>query len=195
MFGGLVPQERAPAGRSARTTIATTFYPGTTDQAAAQPIAVAAGAEVGNISFAVQSLPAFRVSGVVVDEDGHPAAGAMVSLTGDPRDGAMFMGPAGMMRTQDDGRFQIDDVVPGRYRAHASILVMYNSSGGATAGVSGGVSAGASGGAVVSGSSGAVATWSSNDSSSGTMDQPIEVVVTDADVSGVRIVARRPVRQ
>jgi protocatechuate 3,4-dioxygenase beta subunit len=189
MFGGPGAPAMSPpsTGRSARTTVATTYYPGTTDQAAAQPIAVAAGAEVGNISFAVQSLPAFRVSGVVVDEDGHPVAGAMVSLTGDPRNGAMFMGPAGMTRTQDDGRFAIDDAVPGTYRAHASILVSYPS-GGATAGLTGG----ASGGAIVSRNSGSSVTWSSNDSSAATMDQPIEVVVTDADVSGLRIVARRP---
>lgn len=36
---------------AARTTFPTTYYPGTSDQAAAQPIAVAAGAEVGNIVF------------------------------------------------------------------------------------------------------------------------------------------------
>jgi hypothetical protein len=72
-FGGA----GAPLGTAGatRTTIATTFYPGTTDQAAAQPITVAAGAEVGNIAFTIQSSPAYRISGVVVDENGSPVAG------------------------------------------------------------------------------------------------------------------------
>ena len=37
--------------------------------------------------------------------------------------------------------------------------------------------------------------WSSSDSSSAPMDQSVEVAVTDADVSGVRIVVRRPPRR
>jgi hypothetical protein len=42
----------------------------------------------------MRSAPAFRVSGVVVGDDGMPVARAMVMLMGDPRNG-MFMGPAG----------------------------------------------------------------------------------------------------
>ena len=74
---------RAQPARQVRTTTATTFYPGTTDQVAALPIAVAAGAEVGNINFAMQTLPSFRVSGIVVDQDGKPVGGAMVMLMGE----------------------------------------------------------------------------------------------------------------
>ena len=112
-------------------------------------IAVAAGAEVGNINFAVQSVPAFRVSGTVVDENGNPVAGAMVMLMGDPRNGGMFMGPSGSARTQDNGRFDMDDVPAGTYRANASTPVM-----GAGSGVSGVVSGGVSSSVTVSGSGG-----------------------------------------
>src|SRR5207248_1129520 len=52
-FGGPgvpLPAATARASRPQTTTTAT-YYPGTIDQAAAQPIAVAAGAEVGNIVF------------------------------------------------------------------------------------------------------------------------------------------------
>jgi hypothetical protein len=168
---------------TARTTIATTYYPGTTDQAAAQPLSVAAGAEIGNIVFAIQSVPAFRVSGIVVDENGNPVAGAMVMLMGDPRNGGMFMGPSGNARTQDNGQFDMDDVPAGSYRANASILMMMTGSG-----VSGGVTASVSGpvrgGLVVGGAQ--------RGELSGTMEQPAEVVVTDADVTGVRVVTRRP---
>ena len=195
MFGGadFPAANGPPAGRSARTTIATTYYPGTSDQAAAQPIAVAAGAEVVNIRFTIQSLPAFRVSGLVVDEDGHPVAGAIVSLAGDPRNGLMLLGPAGMTRAQDDGRFEIGDAVAGTYRARASmpLSISGSSSGGVSAGLLGSVSVGPSGGAVVAAGSGSFVTWSSSDSSSAAMDQSVEVAVTEADVSGVRIVVRR----
>jgi hypothetical protein len=108
----------------------------------------------------------------------------MVMLMGDPRGGGMFMGPSGNARTQDNGRFDMDDVPAGTYRANASIPMMMSSG----SGVSGGVSvSGSGGGAFVIGSSGGVV--------SGTMEQPTQVVVTDADVKGIRVVVRRPAPQ
>lgn len=159
--------------KTARTALPTTYYPGTSDQAAALPVAVAAGAAVGNIFITMQPVPAFRVSGVVVDEDGKPIDGAMVMLMGDSRGG--MMGSAGNSVSHANGRFDIDDVPAGRYRINASIMMRMTASGG---------------GSVTGGGS---VSWSSASSSgAATMAQPIEVVVTDADVSGVRVVARRP---
>jgi hypothetical protein len=160
--------------KAARTTLPTTYYPGTTDQAAAQPIAVAAGAEVGNIFLTMQAVPAYRVSGIVVDEDGKPVGDAMVMLMGDPRSGVM-MGPVGNSVSQANGRFDIDGVPAGNYRINASIVMRMTSSGGGA------------------GSGGSSVSWSSTSGSGpGTMVQPLEVVVADADVTGVRVVARRP---
>jgi hypothetical protein len=160
--------------KAARTTLPTTYYPGTSDQAAAQPIAVAAGAEVGNIFLTMRPVPAFRVSGVVVDEDGRPVGDAMVMLMGDPRSGAL-MGPVGNSTSRANGLFDIDDVPAGSYRANASIMMRMTDSG------RGG---GVAGGAV---------SWSSTSTfGPGTMPQPVEVVVADADVTGVRVVVRRP---
>jgi protocatechuate 3,4-dioxygenase beta subunit len=174
-------------------TTTTTYYPGTADQAGAQAITVAAGAEVSNIVFTLQSAPAYRVSGMVVDENGAPIAHAMVMLMIDPRSGMMFMGPGGNAQTGDDGRFSIGDVAPGAYRLNASVPMVMNP-GGAIAGGGVGVSAvsgGSGGGAFTSGSisSGGVTTTSIVN---GTPQQPQEVTVTDADVRGVRLVARRP---
>src|SRR5207237_712571 len=73
-----------------------------------------------------QSAPAYRVSGIVVDENGSFVVGAMVMLMSDPRAGAM-MGPAGSARSGDGGRFVIDGVVSGSYRATASIPMATNS--------------------------------------------------------------------
>jgi protocatechuate 3,4-dioxygenase beta subunit len=176
MLGAIGSNRAASTAPAApRTTIATTFYPGTTDQAAAQPIAVAAGAEIDNIVFSMQSAPAFRVSGIVVDENGDAVAGAIVMLMGDPRSG-MFIGPVGNARSQDSGRFVIDGVPPGSYRANASVPMSISGSGGVAGVVEGGV---VSGFATTSVGGGPAAT-------------PFEVVVTDANVNDVRVTVRRP---
>ncbi len=158
-----------PAPTSApRMTLARTFYPGTTDEAAAQLLAVTAGNELNNISFAMQSVQAFRISGVVVDENGSAIADAMVILSGDGTSGNF--GPGGSVHTEPGGRFTIVDVPPGSYRIHASPIVN---------------SAGSAGfGAVVSGSSGNMAGQA-----------PPPIVVTDADVTGLKVVTPRPTRQ
>ena len=150
-FGG--PAVAPTAAGTARTTTATTFYPGTTDQGAAQTIVIAPGAEVGNIVFTMQTAPAFSVSGIVVDESGSPIAHAMVMLMGDPRSG-MF-GPAGSAQSQDDGRFVIGEVPAGSYRVTASIMMIGGGtgrssidSGGFNVAVPPGVSGGVSGGFV-----------------------------------------------
>ena len=166
------PVTTAASSGSARTVLTTTFYPGTTDPAAAQSIAVAAGAEVGNLVFTMQAAPAFRMSGLVVDEDGTPVARSMVMLMGDPLSG-MFMGPAGNTQTQEDGRFVIGDVPSGSYRITATVPMTFSSSS---------VSGGLSGGTV---------TFSSGGGSIGGTAPP-EIVVADADVRGVRVVVRRP---
>ena len=177
----------------------TTYYPGTVDQVAAHTVTVAAGQTVDNISFSMQSVPAFQVSGRVVDENGAPVAGAMVMLMGDPRGGA-FMGPAGTARTGDDGRFTLAAVPSGTYRVNASVTIMMGRAGGPTSGgvAAGGAAASAGVTGAVSGS-GSFATWSSvggvTSGFVGGMDQPTEVNVNGANVTGLRVVARRATPQ
>ena len=171
MVFGAAGSSPARDRRMVRSTLPTTYYPGTTDQQAAQPIAVAAGAEVANISFTMQQVPAFRVSGIVIDEADRPVAGAMVMLVGDPRNGP-FTGPVGNAMSQADGRFDVDGVPAGSYRAQASIMMRMTGSGGG--GIGGSVS------------------WSSSSDGRGAIPQSIEVVVADTDVTGVRVVAQRP---
>jgi len=187
-FGG--PGVDPAAVSSARTTLATTYYPGTSNQAAAQTIAVSAGQTVDNVVFTMQSAPAFRVSGIVVDDSGNAVAGAMVMLMSDPRNGAAFMGPSGNTRTADDGRFVIGEVVPGTYRLTASVMVNIRSGRGAASGGAGAeVVAGVTGG-IVGGRSGTSVVWSAG-STPGSTPTPTEIVVTDADVTGIRVTVRR----
>jgi carboxypeptidase family protein len=188
--GGMMvgaPATTTPATGKANTT---TYYPGTNDQAAAQPIKVAAGETVYNIVFSVQSVPGFRISGRVVDENGAAVSGAMVMLMPDRPNG--FMGPPGHASTGDDGRFTFADVPSATYRINASIPIMVGNGRGGAVTDSGGIGAD-SGGIVVSRSGGSFTSWTSlsgRGASGG--DQPAQVVVNGADVSGIRVVVRRP---
>lgn len=176
---------------AARTTMAPTFFPGTADQASAAPVTVSAGAEVGNISFTMQSVPAFRVSGIVVDDNGEPVANAMVMLIADSRAGGMFLGPAGNSSSLADGRFTVGGVVAGTYRVNASVPFRLGASG-----VGGGVvswsSGGAIGGAVVTGGVVAGGSFGVVNGATGANEPPTEITIVDGDVSGVRLVVRRP---
>ena len=186
-FGGPGMASTTGHGGGALTNT-TTYYPGTVDQAGAQAITVAAGAEVPNIVFTLQSVPAYRVSGMVVDDNGAPIAHAMVMLMNDPRNGTMFMGPGGNAQTGDDGRFSIGDVTPGTYRVNASVPMISG----------GGIAGGAAGFSTTVGS-GSFTSWSVSAGGATTTrtvnaapEQPQEVVVADADIKGVRVIARRP---
>jgi protocatechuate 3,4-dioxygenase beta subunit len=169
--GGATPAPQSNG--SVRTVFTTTYYPGTTDSTGAQSVIVESGKEVNSLIFTMQSAPAFRVSGFVVDENGAPVSHAMVMLMGDPRNG-MFMGPAGNTQTQDDGRFVIGDVAAGSYRVTATVPVTFSN---------GTISGGVVGG-------GTFTTFSSG--VQGGPNQPPEITVADADVNGVRVVVRRP---
>jgi hypothetical protein len=150
---------------------ATTYYPGSVDPAGAQPLTVNAGQTIENITFTMQLAPAFRVTGIVVDENDAPVAGAFVTIMSDPRAGA-FMGPIANGRSGDDGRFSIAQVPSGTYRVTASVPVMMNS-----------------GGSVTGGGIGAVSTTLQN------RFQPTEVVINGGNVGGVRVVVLKPVRR
>jgi hypothetical protein len=179
------PSGAASGSGEGAQTATTTFYPGTADQAGALPIGLAAGAEVSNIVFTLQTAPAFRVSGIVVDETGAPVARAMVMLMNDPRNGMAILGPGANTQTGNDGRFSIGDVTAGTYRVNASVpMIMSSGSGGVAA--SGGGTGGGSNFTSWSVSSGGVTTTVSGGTA------PLEVVVADADVRGVRVVVHRP---
>lgn len=197
-FGARGMSAPAAATTAPRTVAITTYYPGTRDQATAQTIHVAAQQTVENIVFTVLSAPAYRVSGMVVDEAGAAVGGAVVSLMNDPRAG-VFTGPPAGGRSRDDGTFVITGVPAGSYRATAMVPVTITTTssgsggGGFTTWTSTSGSAGVSGG-IVGGTTGAIISGGSGGMVSGTttgMAATTDVVVADADVSGVRLVVKR----
>ena len=68
------------ATSSATTTVASTFFPAAADVSQAEAVTVQAGETVGDLTIQLVTVPAFRVSGVVVDESGAPVANEMVML-------------------------------------------------------------------------------------------------------------------
>jgi protocatechuate 3,4-dioxygenase beta subunit len=184
-FGGaaVAPSASGPA-------LTTTYYPGTIDQSAAQPIAITEGDTKGNIEFRMLTVPAFNVSGQVTDEQGQPVAHAMVMIVSEGRGNAVFFGPIGGGQRGDDGRFTVRQVPAGSYRVSASVPVQLrgdgistwssSSAGGASGGVSGRVTGGiASNGVVFNSLSGSAEGGAAN------------VVVADADVTGIQLVVKR----
>lgn len=105
-------------GRSVQRarTMVPTYFPGTADPAAAQPIRVAAGETFADVVIRMIGAPAYEVSGLVRDEAGRPVANALVKLEdSEPDEQLMFAGFGRQARTDASGRFVIHNVTNGAY--------------------------------------------------------------------------------
>jgi hypothetical protein len=124
-FVGAITTRQPPFATSTTATamLAPTFFPGTPDESRAQPITVAADQTAADIVFRIVSVPAYRISGVVVDETDAPVRGAMVLLMDGPgarsywvsTKSAAFVADVGEALSDQDGRFVIGSVTMGSY--------------------------------------------------------------------------------
>jgi len=108
IIGGPATPISAGVGADASDGYATTYYPGTSNIAEAQTVAVNVGQEA-NVSFALVSARMSRISGVIRNSLGNPVAMAPITLR--RREGAGSIG--GM--TQVDGSFTLTRVPPGEH--------------------------------------------------------------------------------
>lgn len=107
-LSGAFAETRAPGG------FAPTYYPGTSEAAAAQPVRVLLAVAVTGVSFALVPARTARVAGTMVDEVGRPVArGALVLATSDRLATPGFVAARGMATA--DGRFSFANVPPGLY--------------------------------------------------------------------------------
>ena len=72
--------ERADKGEGSRTEIVPTYYPSAVEPTQAESIVARAGAELNGYEIRLQSVPVYRVRGIVLNPDGKPAAKAVVEL-------------------------------------------------------------------------------------------------------------------
>jgi protocatechuate 3,4-dioxygenase beta subunit len=114
---GLDPAAVLSSGtRVESSSYAPTYYPGTPNVAEAQRLAIGVGQEASGIDFALLPVRTARLSGIAIDSEGRPLAGAAVMLI--PRD-TESLGVRGLIggaaRVGPDGTFVLSNVVPGEY--------------------------------------------------------------------------------
>lgn len=104
----------APA-RGPTVGAAPTYYPGTTDPAAAVIVRVNAGEERAGIDFAAGFVRTATVSGRVEMPDGTPPRTVQMSVFNEARVSNPFFISTLFARTNPDGTFSSANVPPGRY--------------------------------------------------------------------------------
>lgn len=122
--GGVAPgTDVVPPAPGRGVAYATVYHPGTAELSGAAPVTVAAGQERSSIDLPMQFVPTARIEGSLVDANGQPAPGVMVTLSprGNFADEAqrliqlevgLLAEPSG--RTGPDGTFAITATPPGR---------------------------------------------------------------------------------
>jgi protocatechuate 3,4-dioxygenase beta subunit len=98
------------------TTIASayapTYYPGTGNITEAQRVTIAPGQTIAGMNLSLQPVRTARITGVALDDDGRPLAGAFVSLISNSIGFGM---PTAGVVVQHDGTFTVGGVTPGEY--------------------------------------------------------------------------------
>jgi len=95
------PKAIEPATRleSGRTEVVPTYYPSVVDPTQAESIVARAGAELSGYEIRMQSVPVYRVRGVVLNPDGKPAAKAVVELQAKVGNVEQFLIPGNMRQS------------------------------------------------------------------------------------------------
>jgi hypothetical protein len=91
----------------------TTFYPGTTEAAAARAIEVAAGQELSGIDIRMQKARVYRISGRVTGYEGNMRNLQLMVMPQDRTAALTVVG--GMGQVREDGTFETGGVTPGSY--------------------------------------------------------------------------------
>lgn len=109
-------QTDAPGPGARGFALATTFYPGTSQSAAAERISVTAGEERTGVSFSLDLVRSAIVEGVVSSPDGSPVQSVGLSLDPDGPRVDTSLGMAIRSNPPDaSGRFSFLGVTPGKY--------------------------------------------------------------------------------
>jgi hypothetical protein len=168
------------AGATGSLTAGTTYYPGTTDEAAADVVGVQTGQTTAHIVVRLAIAPTYRVSGVIVDEAGMPVENGAVMLMPDMRNdpslASLMTGTHRSIRADANGVFVMTGIPAGAYTIESAD--------------GGGIGAVATSRSVVIDAAGQPVAGKDR------TDAPLApgaaaIVITDSDVSDLRIIVRK----
>jgi len=116
------------SGSTPNSGYAPTYFPGTTNGADAQRLALAVGQEAQGTDFSLLPVRLVKITGTVISSEGKPTEGAMVSAI--PRSGGdVVFGLSGSARTDKNGNFTLSNVAPGDYTLQTRGIQIMTSSG------------------------------------------------------------------
>jgi uncharacterized protein (DUF2141 family) len=98
---------------------ASSFYPGVPTATAAEPVSLRLGEQKSGMDLQLPLVALGRVSGTVVDGNGRPVNGAMVTVLPKDADSTDF---SQSTHTDKNGRFLFEKVLPGAYTMTASTI-------------------------------------------------------------------------
>jgi protocatechuate 3,4-dioxygenase beta subunit len=101
-----------------RTGYAPTYLPGTSDQAAAQFVTIAAGQTIDGLVVSLALTPTAKISGTAFDSEGRPLTQGGVSAM--PSRATGFFGPNASSPLAADGSFTLSGLAPGDYVVRAN---------------------------------------------------------------------------
>ena len=159
----------------------TTYYPGTTDEAAADAVGVQTGRVTAHVDVRLATVQTYQVSGVVVDAAGAPVGDATVILMPDIRNDAsltsLFTGAHRSVQADANGVFVITGIPAGAYIIESPTAD--DSTFGAT-----------SRSVVIDDGGRPLAGRQRTDAALG--PETIAITITGADVSDIRLIVKKP---
>ncbi|HKX27424.1 MAG TPA: carboxypeptidase regulatory-like domain-containing protein [Blastocatellia bacterium] len=101
-----------------------TYHPGVSDPSRARVVEVSEGAETTDVDILIaETMRTYEIKGRVVNaETGKPVEGIRISYTGRGKDGGVFWPPSRQeMRSNAEGEFQFQGLLPGKYNVYPII--------------------------------------------------------------------------
>jgi carboxypeptidase family protein len=124
------PGPGGPVGSNPNSGYAPTYFPGTSNGAEAQKIALAVGQEAQNTDFALLPVKLAKITGTVVSSEGKPVEGSMINAVPRNAEGIGMMMMAGNARSDKNGNFTISNVAPGEYMLQSRSMQFMTTGGG-----------------------------------------------------------------
>lgn len=109
--------EANAADAAARQGYAPTYYPGSTDLGAAEPISVGVGEQRAGLDIVLTAMRTVSISGVVSDSEGRPFGSGTLTIVNSVSGVAI---PVGSAPIAPDGSFKVSNAPPGRFTLNAS---------------------------------------------------------------------------